>query len=94
MVSATHRKMDQPPKARPVAVKTPRWSAAGRMCPPIEGTAHRKVRNQKGASRRSIPSAYAEGGRGRQATPGLQEQGRSRTARAVSVSALQHLRNN
>ena len=45
MVSATHRKMDQPPKARPGAVMTPRWSAAGRMCPPIEGTAHRKVRS-------------------------------------------------
>ena len=65
MVSATHRKMDQPPKARPGTVMTPRWSAAGRMCPPIEGTAHRKVRSiraPRGApSLRRAPGAEGEG---------------------------------
>ena len=45
MVSATHRKMDQPPKARPGTVMTPRWSAAGRWPLRSQGeTAHRKVR--------------------------------------------------
>ena len=68
-------RLDQPPEARPGTVKTPRWSAAGRRFLRSQGeTAHRKVRNRKSASRRSIPSALA---RGRKACPrGGGEEGR------------------
>jgi len=80
MVSATHRRMDQPPEARPVAVMTPRWSAAGRRPSPIARRGrHRKV-HRLGASRRSIPSAFPRDGIGRQAAPGLREQGRRRAS--------------
>jgi len=69
MVSATCRKADQPPEARPVAVTTPRWSAAGRSVLAIKDATHRKVRNHKGASRRSIPSAFARGAEGKGRPP-------------------------
>ena len=76
MVRATHRKMDQPPEARPGAVKDTAMERRGAQVLHAWRASHRKGAIQDGRLAALHPLGYSRGTeRGSQAAPGLQRTG-------------------
>ena len=81
MVRATHRKMDQPPEARPGVVTTPRWSAAGRRPSPIA----RRGRAPQGAHFGRFAALHSLGMSGGEREYGVTRALKNRASRALAV---------